>query len=101
MEKKRWFKAKYFGWGWYPCSWQGWVIVLMYVFALISNVIFINNHVNSNSDFLIQFVPQTYIMTVFLIIICYTTGEKPGWHWSFKKKDTVNIIEEDAPKKQD
>jgi len=87
METKKllWFKAKHFGWGWYPCTWQGWGVLLMYVFALISNTIFVNNHVSSVSDLFIQFFPQTYILTVFLIIICYATGEKPGWHWGWKK----------------
>ena len=87
MDKKYWFRVKWFGWGWYPCSWEGWAIIVMFVFALISNVIFINNNVNSNSDFLIQFVPQAYILTVFLIIICYAKGEKPGWHWGFRKRN--------------
>lgn len=97
MDKKLWFKAKCFGWGWRPVTWQGWAIIAMYVFALTANFIFVNNHVDSNSDFLIQFFPQTYILTIFLIIICYATGEKPSWHWGFKKK--INIIESDAPKK--
>jgi len=84
-EKMLWFRAKRYGWGWYPLTWQGWGIILMYAFAIASNFIFANNHVNSVSDFLIQFFPQGYILTVFLIIICYTTGEKPGWRWGAKK----------------
>ena len=24
MPQKLWFKAKLYGWGWYPCSWEGW-----------------------------------------------------------------------------
>ncbi len=94
QDKKLWFKAKRFGWGWYPCSWQGWAVLCMYVFVLISNSIFLNNHVNSISDLLIQFFPDTYILTVFLIIICYTTGEKPKWHWGYKDKsqDKKDVI---------
>jgi hypothetical protein len=88
MEEKKllWFKAKRYGWGWYPCTWQGWGIVAMYIFAIAWNAPYINNHEHSVSDFLMQFFPQVYILTVFLIIICYTTGEKPGWRWGSKKK---------------
>ncbi len=101
MEKKNylWFKAKRFGWGWYPCTWQGWVILLMYVFALVLNSIFVNNHVNSMPDLALQFFPETYVLTIFLIIICYVTGEKPSWNWGFKKKEKINIVDSDADKK--
>ena len=85
MDKKYWFRAKSFGWGWYPCTWQGWAVLVMYVFSMISNFVFVDHYVHSASDFLIQFFPQTYILTVFLIIVCYATGEKPSWHWGFKK----------------
>ena len=50
--KKLWFRAKRYGWGWYPCSWQGWAVLAMYVFALLSNALYTNNHEFSNSDFL-------------------------------------------------
>ena len=85
-----WFRAKRFGWGWYPVTWQGWAIILMYVFVLFANTRYINNHEFSNSDFLMQFFPQTYILTVFLIIICYTTGEKPRWRWGCKDSESGN-----------
>jgi uncharacterized membrane protein YhaH (DUF805 family) len=83
-QEKLWFKSKRYGWGWTPCSWQGWAIIAMYVFVILSNVIYLNNHEFSNSDFLMQFFPGTYILTVFLIIICYKTGETPRWRWGEK-----------------
>ncbi len=83
-DKKLWFKNKKYGWGWTPCSWQGWAILAMYFFAVITNVIYLNNHGFSNSDFLMQFFPQTYILTVFLLIICWVKGEKPRWQWGDK-----------------
>ncbi|MEI6316439.1 MAG: hypothetical protein WCO65_01770 [bacterium] len=83
--KKLWFRRKTFGWGWYPITWQGWSVIILYVLDLVSNAIFANNHVNSNSDFLMQFFPHYLVLTIFLIIICYATGEKPKWTWGFKK----------------
>jgi len=84
--KKPWFKAKIYGWGWYPASWQGWLIVLIYI-VLVST--FFSNydaHSHSVSDTLINFVPTAIILTALLIFICYKTGEKPGWRWGKKKK---------------
>ena len=82
-----WFRAKTFGWGWYPCSWQGWGVLIMYIFALISTAVFMDTAVKSSYYLFVQFFPNFYILTVFLIIICYTTGEKPGWRWGNRTKD--------------
>jgi hypothetical protein len=82
---KLWFKAKRYGWGWYPATWEGWVILAMYLFSFISMTVFANRHSDSVSDFLMQFLPNAIILLAFLIIICYTRGEKPGWRWGDKK----------------
>jgi uncharacterized membrane protein YhaH (DUF805 family) len=86
---KLWFKAKQYGWGWYPVTWQGWAIIVMYVFAMITNALFIDSHTHSVSDALMVFLPNTYILTVFMIIICYATGEKPEWRWG-KKQEKIS-----------
>jgi isopentenyldiphosphate isomerase len=90
MNTKLWFRAKQYGWGWYPVTWQGWAVILMYVFAVIAVTTFVDNHTHSNSDALMGFFPVVYIMTVFLIIICYATGEKPGWRWGSEKYDVLD-----------
>ncbi len=82
--KKLWFKRKTYGWGWSPCSWQGWAILAMYLFAIFSDFIFIDKNSHSISDTLVSFLLHVYILTVFLIIICYTTGEEPYWQWGEK-----------------
>jgi hypothetical protein len=86
MAENKWFKAKKYGYGWYPATWQGWAVLLMYVFSLAANLIFVNNHSHSVSDFLMTFFPQAYIMTVFLIIICSATGEEAKWRWGDEEK---------------
>lgn len=86
--ERYWFKAKRYGWGWYPVTWQGWAVLVMYVFAVLTTVFYIDRHEHSASDSLMGFFPLVYILTVFLIIICYKTGEKPSWRWGDKKKDT-------------
>ncbi len=90
MYKKFWFKAKQYGWGWYPSSWQGWAVLLMYIFAVFATVTFVDSHAHSDSDALMGFFPVVYILTVFLIIICYATGQKPRWQWGNEKYDVLN-----------
>ena len=101
MERKIWFKAKRFGWGWYPCSWQGWAVLALYFYAVISNILFINHHLDLVIDSTKQFVPQIYVLTIFLIIICYITGEKPTWNWSLRKKNELKNTETHVDKKSE
>ena len=81
MEQKLWFKAKRYGYGWYQVTWQGWAVLGMYVFAMTSDAVFVGNHANSVSDFLLSFFPRLFILTVFLIIICDAKGEPARWRW--------------------
>jgi uncharacterized membrane protein HdeD (DUF308 family) len=80
-EKKLWFKAKLYGWGWTPVSWQGWLIIAAYVAALIFFVARLEERTHSASGFLLGFAPYFIVLTVLLLVVCYKKGEKPGWHW--------------------
>ncbi len=80
-QNKLWFKAKRFGWGWTPCSWQGWTVVLLYVVVITIHSINIEKFATSGADVVINFVIPLIINTIFLIIISYAKGEKPGWRW--------------------
>ena len=85
MKKPLWFRAKNYGWGWYPSSWQGWILLLIYIIGLIWNFYRLDEISHSNSDTIRPFVIQTFIMTILLVVICYKTGEKPEWRWGGKK----------------
>ncbi len=84
-----WFRAKAYGWGWVPITWQGWSIVAMYVFLLFFQAISFERSAMPESAAAMHFILFAYILTVFLIIICYATGETPGWRWggSSREKD--------------
>jgi succinate dehydrogenase/fumarate reductase cytochrome b subunit len=79
--KKLWFKAKRYGWGWYPSTWQGWSVILLFIIAEIILFHNIDSHQHSVSDTLINFIPATFVLAIIVIAICYIKGEKPGWHW--------------------
>ena len=90
---KLWFKAKQFGWGWYPCTWQGWAIIAMYVFVIVRGAAWASRNALTDRQFLVDLFPQTYILTVFLIIICYATGEKPSWRWGKKSEECLDVLD--------
>ena len=84
-KNKLWFKAKMYGWGWYPISKEGWGVLALYVTAVWINVRNTDIYSNSPTDTLINIVIPFVVNTVYLLIICYCRGEKPKWRWAEKK----------------
>lgn len=81
MRKKLWFKRKTYGWGWAPASVEGWIILLLYIFANIRIFLAIDQNSHSGSDTLIGFAPLFLLLTLGLCVVCYLTGEEPRWQW--------------------
>ena len=84
---KLWFKAKRYGWGWYPSSWEGWFTLFVFITVQVWNFLRLDAVSHSNSDTIRPFVIQTFLMALVLISICYLTGEKPRWRWGNDDKD--------------
>ena len=80
-----WFKAKNYGWGWVPVSWQGWVVTLLYVLGIVYILLerdrdaILGNHAWEN--LIINFI----FLTLVFVLIAYKTGEKPRWRWGEDK----------------
>lgn len=54
VERKYWFRAKRYGWGWgLPTAWQGWVVMALFSCLL-------------------------------LVAVCWAKGEPPRWRWGGK-----------------
>jgi hypothetical protein len=81
MNGKLWFRAKQYGWGWYPVTWQGWSVLVLYIVALFAATYCIDAGVVSTPRSVLSFGIIITVLTVFLIIICYATGETPKWRW--------------------
>ncbi len=79
--KRYWFKAKRYGYGWYPVTWEGWLTVFAYLALVFGDFYRIDSTSHSVSDTLINFIPETAALTVILIYICYKTGEPARWRW--------------------
>ena len=76
MNKKIWFKAKKFGLGWRPITWQGWIITAAYVIAIVSVFRKVDAGSHSNSDTLIGFALPFILITAIFLLICYRTGDR-------------------------
>ena len=83
-KKDIWFKAKEYGYGWYPSNFIGWSVILIWIFIEIISFLIIDNNSHSVSDTLIKFIPFSIILIIILIYICYKKGEKPAWRWKGK-----------------
>jgi hypothetical protein len=81
-----WFKAKAYGWGWTPATWQGWLILVVFVALIALNFFRLDAGSHSASDTLRPFIIQTFLLAILLIGICYATGEKPRWQWGIPEK---------------
>lgn len=89
---KLWFKAKRYGWGWYPVSWQGWLVLGVYLGGLVVNFVRIDGTSLSIGDTLVRFVPEALILTGILIGVCWVTGEPPAWHWGNKTPPPKTVV---------
>jgi hypothetical protein len=73
-EKKFWFKAKCYGWGWYPSSWEGFLVLLVWFILFVLSLKLMDHEWLKNMIVI-------FIITGIMIWICYKKGEKPGWRW--------------------
>lgn len=85
MNKKIWFKAKNYGWGWYPSTWQGWLVLGAYLLIITGFALLFAQNPESTANIII-FVSVSLILTAILLVICWKTGEKPEWRWGPPKK---------------
>ena len=78
-EKKIWFPAKKFGWGWGPpCAGQGWVVLAVWFLLLLTSALVLVERSP------LTFVVHAFVLNGALILICWRKGEKPRWRWGNK-----------------
>lgn len=81
--QKFWFKAKQYGWGWYPVTWQGWLATLLYIgFILLSAFTSFDTSTQDVTPPQVwRFIGIDLVATLALVILAWRTGEKPRWRW--------------------
>lgn len=87
-KRKLWFRAKRFGWGWYPVSWQGWAVTVAYALLyMVLGILFgafapaVTLGGGSALEGSVLFFSLMVLLTASLLAICYRYGERPRWRW--------------------
>ena len=76
-----WFKRKWYGWGWMPVRWQGWLSIAAYAGLIAFFFVRADAKSHSLSDTLYGVFIPFIILTIIFTILLYLKGEKPGWQW--------------------
>ncbi len=76
---KLWFRAKLYGYGWTPASWQGWLVLAIYLGGVIGLSVFMDSLLTFWQ--VLAIVVSFIVQTVLLLIICVLTGERARWRW--------------------
>lgn len=74
--KKTWFGVNRF-WGWYPSSWQGFIVIATMFAAIIYITFQADLYSHSVSDTLILAFPFICLITTLTMLIALFTGSKP------------------------
>ena len=84
MKKYLWFKRKTYGYGWTPVTWQGWLVLVVWLIPVLGPAFTLNKNASLKQVTFTFFIPLI-LLTALLIYICYKTGEKPRWQWGEPK----------------
>ena len=76
-----WFRRKLYGWGWYPATWQGWLVIVLFFLAEALTATVITGLTTNDADFAAYFSATTFGLVLILIIISWKKGETPRWQW--------------------
>lgn len=81
--QRLWFKAKRFGWGWYPATWEGWLVLLVWLAVLLAFTQWQLGVLPKDLTPLetLSFVGPVLAWAALLTWVCAKTGEKPSWRW--------------------
>ena len=81
QKQKIWFRAKRYGFGWTPSTWEGWLVILFYILFAVFGT---NRIVSLAGDVSLVGVSLALFLvplTALLVLICYSKGERPSWRW--------------------
>jgi hypothetical protein len=76
-ERKYWFSAKRYGWGWgLPSSWQGWLVLAVFLVSLVFGSFLFPPDTERG-----PYVAYVLVACGLLIVVCWLKGEPPRWRW--------------------
>ncbi len=81
---KLWFRARNFGWGWTPITWEGWLVLaisLVLIFAGTEEFAYWAKAGGDRRLGLPLLLLWIALVAGGLIFLCYAKGERPRWRW--------------------
>ena len=77
MQRRYWFPAKRYGWGWSaPSTWEGWLALAAFVgLVIVTSVLFLPPMA------FIPFLGCIAILCIAMLSVCWLKGEPPRWRW--------------------
>jgi len=83
--ERYWFKAKRYGYGWTPATWEGWVVFLVWLVAFIRLTAFFSVQMQiSGPGNVYWYVPLVFLITGALVWVSWAKGEPARWRWGEK-----------------
>jgi hypothetical protein len=84
---KYWFKPKTYGYGMVPISWEGWLVVaifvgILYISAYINYIVPFSANMTELLSFLLDVVTYT---ALFIVLFKDKTNGTLEWRWGKKK----------------
>ena len=76
---KLWFKAKRYGWGWTPCTWQGWLVIVAYATVVTASILLIPLTGEQPRWTELTIAVAVVLETAILCGIAWKTDETPRW----------------------
>jgi hypothetical protein len=81
MDPKLWFKARRYGYGLSPATWEGWLVVGITLAAVGAALLIASVATSSEGTFVAIVVPATFVIVAVFIVVAFAHGEKPRWRW--------------------
>jgi uncharacterized membrane protein YhaH (DUF805 family) len=75
-----WFKRRRYGWGFFPSTWQGWVVTLAFVALVIVPALFLPED-DESPELVVGYLAYVLVMVVAFIVTAVKKGPSMRWRW--------------------
>lgn len=89
--RRLWFRAKSYGWGWYPATWEGYLVTVLFVLAIAARTAgFVSDPVGN--AWLLVF--DLIIASALFMAVAALSGEKPYFAWAGRHVTGLYVAKE-------
>jgi hypothetical protein len=88
---RKWFKAKTYGYGWTPATWQGWFVMALYLLGVFVAASGIIQGEDLGADGVKRFLVTVFLLTLLLLSVAYEKGDPLRWRWGKEEKHEKDV----------